>query len=106
MTVSNSAALPPDGRHDPSGPPGQSVAQRLAVRQRRTRAIRQWVVACAVTLFLALAVVIIYQTRVASTLVSTSASARSAVVSSASGSVSSSTASSSGTSAPVTTSQS
>jgi hypothetical protein len=83
------------------------VAERLAARRRQVRTIRKWVVTFAVTLFLAVMVVIVAQSHlVSASPVSTSSSSSS--VSSPTGSTSSGpgTTSSSGSVSPLTSSQS
>ena len=118
MTPSDTSALP-FGRPPRSAAPRASrgdnaafVAERLAARRQRVRTIRKWVVTSAVTLFLAVMIMIVAQSHLVST---STASSPTASTSDSSSSASSSTgltsstsggSSSSGSASPVTSSQS
>lgn len=126
MTPPNTSALPL--RHAPrsvSSPRSRGdnaafVAERLAARRQQVRTIRKWVLTFAITLFLAVAIVIVAQSHLVSAssattggsaLSSSSVGANSSVSTVATSSTSGTssnlgTSSSSGSVSPVTSSQS
>ena len=118
MTPPNTSALPL-GRAPRSassrglrGDNAAFVAERLAARRQRVRTIRKWVVTSAVTLFLAVMIVIVAQSHLGSTSTASTSTAStggsSSAASSSTGFTSSTSggSSSSGSASPVTSSQS
>ena len=115
MTPSNTSALPLSGAPRSASSRGSRgdnaafVAERLAARRQRVRTIRKWVVTFAVTLFLAVTIVIVAQSHLVSSSSASTSGTSSSSASSASTGVSTSitgTSSSSGSVSPVTSSQS